>query len=144
MNPIALTPDAGLGQSVYTANRALGSGYVQQWNLAVQRELTSNLSFEVAHVGSHIVHVGIPDANLNQVPVAELPAESTPAGLAALKALQAKVANPFFGQIPASSALGGKTIAAAQLLKPYPRFQNIAFYRNNTGTTNFNAFEAKV
>ncbi len=144
VQPIPLTPDAGLGQSVYTANRNLGSGYVEQWNLAVQRELKQNLSFDIAYVGSHIVHVGIPDANLNQLPVSSLPAESTPAGLAALKALQAKVANPFFGQIPASSAIGGRTVAAAQLLKPFPRFQNVAYYRNNTGTTNFNAIEAKV
>ena len=144
VQPIALTPDAGLGQSVYTANRSLGSGYVQQWNLAVQRELTSNLSAEVAYVGSHIVHVGIPDSNINQLPVSSLPAESTPAGLAALKLLQAKVKNPYFGQIPASSTLGAPTVAAAQLLKPYPRFQNVAAYRNNTGTTNYNAFEAKV
>ncbi len=141
VKPIARTPDAGLGQSVYTANRNLGSGYVQQWNLALQRELTSNLSVEVAYVGSHIVHVGIPDANLNQLPVSALPVPSNTAGL---KALQAKVTNPYFGQIPTSSSLGQPTVAAAQLLKPYPRFQNIAFYRNNTGTTNFNAFEAKL
>lgn len=141
VKPIALTPDAGLGQSVYTADRALGSGYVQQWNLALERELTPNLSVDVAYVGSHIVHVGIPDANLNQLPVSALPGPSNTAGL---RALQAKVVNPYFGQIPASSALGQPTIAAAQLLKPYPRFQNIAFYRNNTGTTNFNAIEAKL
>jgi len=144
VQPIALSPDADLGQSVYTANRALGSGYVQQWNLAVQRELTPNLSFDIAYVGSHIVHVGIPDANLNQLPVSALPAESTAAGLKALQVLQTKIPNPYFGQIPASSTLGQRTVAAAQLLKPYPRFQNIAFYRNNTGTTNFNALEAKV
>ena len=144
VKPLALSPDASLGQSVYTANRGLGSGYVQQWNLAVQRELTPNLSLDVAYVGSHIVHVGIPDANLNQLPVESLPAESTPAGLKALQALQARVANPYFGQIPASSTLGGRTVAAAQLLKPFPRFQNIAFYRNNTGTTNYNAIEAKL
>ena len=29
VSPIALTPDAGLGQSVYSANRQLGSGYVR-------------------------------------------------------------------------------------------------------------------
>ena len=135
VSPIPLTPDAGLGQSVYAAQRALGSGYVQQWNLAVQREVSPNLSFEVAYVGSHIVHVGIPDQNLNQLTAAQL-AEGAP--------LLQKVTNPYYGQLPASSTIGTKTIAAAQLLKPYPRFQNVAYYRNNTGTTNYNALEVKV
>jgi hypothetical protein len=31
-----------------------------------------------------------------------------------------------------------------QPIKPYPRFQNIATYRNNSGTTNYNAAEARV
>lgn len=141
VSPIPLTANAGLGQSVYAANRGLGSGYVEQWNVAVQRALTNNLSIEVAYVGSHVVHVGIPDQNLNQIPVSDLPVPSNAAGL---KAIQAKVANPFYGQIPTSSTIGGKTVAAAQLLKPYPRFQNVAYYRNNTGTTNYNAIEAKV
>jgi hypothetical protein len=135
VSPIAYTPDAGLGQSVYTATRKAGSGYVQQWNLAVQRAISNNLSVEVAYVGSHIVHVGIPDSNLNQLTAAQLSQGA---------ALTAPVANPYYGILPASSPLGTKTIAAGQLLKPYPRFQNVSIYRNNTGTTNYNAFEAKV
>lgn len=137
--PIALTPDAGLGQSVYTAHRSAGSGYVQQWNIAVERQLTKDLSVDVAYVGSHIVHVGIPDSNLNQLTAAQLAQ-----GLMNPGSLTAQVANPFFGQVPGSSTIGGRTVAAAQLLKPYPRFQNVATYRNNSGTTNYNAIEAKV
>jgi hypothetical protein len=133
--PIPLTPDAGLGQSVYTAKRTAGSGYVEQWNLAVQRAITTNLSVEIGYVGSHIVHVGIPDANLNQLTADQL-ALGAP--------LLAKVPNPYYGQIPASSTIGGKTVTEAQLLKPYPRFQNIATYRNNSGTTNYNAGQVKV
>lgn len=137
--PIALNANAGLGQSVYTANRQAGSGYVQQWNLAVQRQVTNNLSVDVAYVGSHIVHVGIPDSNLNQLTAAQLAI-----GLTDPTALTGKVTNPYYGQIPISSPIGTKTIAAAQLLKPYPRFQNVATYRNNSGTTNYNALEVKV
>jgi hypothetical protein len=133
--PIPLTPDAGLGQSVYTANRTAGSGYVQQWNLAVQREITNNLSFEVAYVGSHIVHVGIPDSNLNQL---------TAAQLAQGASLLTPVPNPYYGRLPASSSIGGPTVSAAQLLKPYPRFLNVATYRNNSGGANYNAVQAKV
>jgi hypothetical protein len=54
------------------------------------------------------------------------------------------VNNPYFGQIPLSSSIGTKTVSQAQLLKPYPRFLNVATYRNNSGTTNYNAVEAKV
>jgi hypothetical protein len=133
--PIPLTLDAGLGQSVYTANRSSGSGYVQQWNLAMQREIAHNFSVEVAYVGSHIVHVGIPDSNLNQL---------TAAQLAQGPSLLTQVPNPFFGTLPASSSIGGKTISQAQLLKPFPRFLNVATYRNNTGSTSYNAVEAKV
>ncbi len=133
--PIPFTPDAGLGQSVYTAKKTAGSGYVQQWNLAVQRAITNNLSVEASYVGSRIIHVGIPDSNLNQLTASQL-AEGSP--------LLTKVANPYYGQLPISSSIGGKTVTEAQLLKPYPRFLNVATYRNNTGTTNYNAGEVQV
>jgi len=133
--PIPLTPDAGLGQGVFTVNRNLGSGYAQQWNLAVQREITHNLSFEVAYAGSHITHVGIPDVNINQLTVDQLAMGAS---------LQTKVPNPYFGEIPRSSSLGDPTIPAGQLLKPYPRFLTVAPYRNNIGSTVYHAFEAKL
>jgi Carboxypeptidase regulatory-like domain len=133
--PIPLTPDAGLGQGVFTVNRDLGSGYAQQWNLAVQRELTRNMSFEVAYVGSHITHVGIPDVNINQLTVDQLAIGSP---------LLQKVPNPFFGEIPRSSSLGDPTIAAGQLLKPFPEFLTVAPYRNNVGSTVYHGFEAKL
>ena len=135
VSAIPLTPTAGLGQSVYTADRQAGSGYVQQWNLAVQREITRNLSAEVGYVGSHIVHVGIPDANLNQLTAAQLSQ-----GASLLKT----TTNPYYGQIPISSSIGGKTITQAQLLKPYPEYLNVAIYRHNSGETNYNGAEVKL
>lgn len=133
--PLPITPDAGLGQGVFTVDRDLGSGYAQQWNFAVQRELTNNLVLEVAYAGSKITHVGIPDTNVNQL---------TASQLALGPVLLTRVANPFFGQIPRSSSLGDPTIPLAQLLKPFPRFTNVTFYRNNVGNTNYNAFQAKL
>jgi len=132
---LAISPDAGLGQGVFTVDRDLGSGYAQQWNFAVQRELTKNMVVEVAYAGSKITHVGIPDTNINQL---------TASQLALGPALLTRVANPFFGQIPRSSSLGDPTIPVAQLLKPFPRFTNVTFYRNNVGNTNYNALQAKL
>lgn len=46
--------------------------------------------------------------------------------------------------MPVSSSIGGKTVSTAQLLKPYPRFLNVATYRHNSGETNYNAGQVKV
>src|SRR4029453_7763542 len=67
VQPITPTPDAGLGQGVFSVPRDLGSGYAQQWNLAIQREFARDFVFEIAYAGSKITHVGIPDSNINQL-----------------------------------------------------------------------------
>ena len=35
-------------------------------------------------------------------------------------------------------------ITRAQLLKPFPQFTTVSFYRNNVGNTNYHAFQAKI
>jgi hypothetical protein len=90
---------------------------------------------EVAYVGSKATHLGDPDANINQL---------TPEQLAIGAPLLTKVPNPFFGTIPASSSIGQKTTTNAQLLKPFPEFTNVTFFRNNIGNSNYNAVQAKI
>ncbi|MBL8187770.1 MAG: TonB-dependent receptor, partial [Acidobacteria bacterium] len=135
VQPIPLSPDAGLGQGVFSVDRDLGSGYSQQWNLAIQRELSPNLVVEVAYAGSKITHVGIPDTNINQLTVEQLAQGNT---------LLQTVANPYFGQIPRSSSIGDPTIPRAQLLRPFPRFTTVSLYRNNVGNTSYHALQAKL
>jgi hypothetical protein len=133
--PLEPTPLAGLGQGVFSVDSTLGSGYVQQWNLSVQRELTTNTSVEVAYVGSKVTHVGIPDTNLNQ-----LTADQLVLGNALLQ----RVPNPYFGVIPRWSSLGDPTITVAQLLKPYPQYTTVSLYRNNVGNTSYRGLSAKL
>jgi hypothetical protein len=136
VQPLPPTPDAALGQGAFSVTRDLGSGYAQQWNLSIQREIARDTIVEIAYTGSKITHVGIPDTNINQLTTAQLSMGST---------LQTSVANPYFGVLPASTQLGAtQRIAQAQLLKPYPRFTNITLFRNNVGNTNYHAFQMKV
>jgi hypothetical protein len=97
----------------------LGSGYAQQWNFAIQHQLTNNLVAEIAYAGSKITHVGIPDTNINQL---------TAAQLALGPALLQRVPNPFFGPV--------RVVLAEHLVfrpmgnnpqKPYPDLTE--FYR---------------
>jgi hypothetical protein len=132
---IGETPLAGIGQGVFAVDRDLSSGYVQQWNGSMQQELSSHVVFELAYTGSKITRVGLPDTNLNQLTVDQL---------AQGAALQAHVANPYFGQIPRSSSLGDPTVPLAQLLKPYPQYTTVSLYRNNVGTTIYHGGFAKL
>ena len=113
--PIPLTPDAGLGQGVFSVDRDLGSGYVQQWNASVQRELTHQpvRRARVRRVEDHARRM--PDTNLNQLTVDQL---------ALGHALLQRVPNPYFGVIPRVSSLGDPTITVAQLLKPFPQYHD--------------------
>jgi outer membrane receptor protein involved in Fe transport len=133
--PIPADATAGLGQGVFSVDPSVPSGYVQQWNASVQRELTTNITLEVNYVGSHIIHVGVPDTNLNQLTVEQLAIGSP---------LLAKVPNPYFGLIPRSSSLGDPTITVAQLMKPFPNYTTVSLYRNNVGTTDYQGVEISL
>jgi hypothetical protein len=59
-------------------------------------------------------------------------------------ALLTRVSNPYFGQIPTSSSLGGATIAQQQLLRPFPRFTTVALFRDNVGNSTYEAAAVKL
>ncbi len=135
VQPMAPNPDSGLGQGVFGVDRHNGSGYSQQWNLALQKTLGRHWNLEAGYLGSKNTRLGIPDANLNQLPAP---------GLALGSALLGRVPNPYLGQIPASSSLGGATLARQQLLRPFPRFTTVALFRDNVGNSSYHALALKL
>ncbi|MEI9976262.1 MAG: hypothetical protein WDO73_31970 [Ignavibacteriota bacterium] len=101
----------------------------------MQKTFGRDLNFEAGYLGSKNTHLGLPESNLNQVPAADLAMGS---------ALTAKVANPYYGQIPTSSSLGQPTIAQQQLLRAFPRFTNVALFRDNVADSEYEAFQMKL
>ncbi len=131
----APNPNSGLGQGVFGVDRNVGSGYSQQWNFTVEKTFGRDLNFEIGYLGSKNTHLGLPESNLNQLPAADLALGS---------ALTVKVPNPYYGQIPASSSLGQQTIAQQQLLRAFPRFTNVALFRDNVADSEYEALQMKL
>ncbi|MDQ6664998.1 MAG: carboxypeptidase regulatory-like domain-containing protein, partial [Acidobacteriota bacterium] len=131
----APNPDSGLGQGVFGTQRGNGSGYSQQWNFTIQKTFGRNLNFEIGYVGSKNTRLGLPEANLNQLPSSDL---------AMGPVLLAKVANPYYGQLPATSSLDTPTIAGQQLLRAYPRFTTVALFRDNVGNSSYHSAQARL
>jgi hypothetical protein len=128
-------PDSGLGQGVFGVQRNQGSGYAQQWNLTLQKTIRANWSISLGYAGSKLTRLGVPDTNLNQLPVPLL-------GLGA--PLTQAVANPYYGQIPATSSLGAPYVARQQLLRRFPEFTTVALYRNNVGNSTYHSLQAHL
>ena len=134
--PIPLTPDAGLGQGVFSVDRDLGSGYVQQWNTSLQRELTSNISVEVAYVGFED-HARRSSRH-----------EPESADRRSARARARRCSSACRTRTSASSRARRRSairrFTVAQLLKPYPQYTTVSLYRNNVGTTIYHGFYTKL
>jgi hypothetical protein len=128
-------PDSGLGQGVFGVQRNQGSGYAQQWNLTLQKTVRANWGVSLGYAGSKLTRLGVPDTNLNQLPVPLLTMGTQ---------LTQPVANPYYGQIPATSSLGAPAVARQQLLRRFPEFTTVALYRNNVGNSTYHSLQAHL
>jgi hypothetical protein len=135
VSPVSPDANAGLGQGVFGTQRDNGSGYSQQWNLTAQRSVGRNWTVEAGYLGSKNTRLGVPDVNLNQLRAEDLAGGAT---------LLNRVPNPYFGEIPATSSIGGPTVSAHQLLRAYPRFTSVSLFRNNVGNSSYHAFQAHI
>ena len=112
-----LQTNLGQALAVYPVNRV--QPYSQRWTLDVQRTLFKDFLLDVGYVGNKAIHLGV-DRNINATPNQYL-STSPVRDQATINALSTQVPNPFFGINPVYT----KTIAVADLLRPYPEFGDI-------------------
>lgn len=122
-----------LGQNVGFYDRGNVVPYTGQWNFDVQRELPGSVLLDVAYVGSRGVKFPT-DRQLDQLP---------DSALALGDALRQQVNNPFYGQIQVGT-LAQKTVALAQLLRPFPQFTQVNSTAAGWSNSRYNALQVKV
>lgn len=108
--------------------------YTIQYNFAIQRELPGRVSLEVAYVGNRgrqLSRGGEGGFTLNQV---------NPQFLSLGSQLNQLVPNPFFGQ-RLGGVLANPQISRAQLLRPYPQFQNVFPLFSAGSNSDYNALQ---
>ena len=114
----------GIGEGVFIDYR---SPYMQQWNTNVQRELPGKILFEAAYIGSKGTRLLAGESGIT---LSQLPESFMSLGTQ----LQDQVPNPFF-RVPGTGEFGTRTtIAAGQLLRPFPQFGDINQYETTAGS----------
>jgi hypothetical protein len=129
-----LGPATALGQSIVFSDKGDVIPYSEQWNFNLQRELPARILFEIGYAGSHGLKLPQSLTGFNQVPASALELGN---------ALRDQVPNPFFGQIN-GGIVSTRTVSRAQLLRPYPQFDNMNAVNQTWATSNYHALELKV
>jgi len=130
VGPMAQVGDA---ISFLDLNRVLP--YNQQWQFSVQRELPFRIVVDVGYVGMHSLK-GVESFDLNEKPdfYRQFGAQENQ-----------RVANPFYGVFPETSALGqSSTITMNRLWVRYPQFTSVEISAANTQRAIYHSFQAKV
>lgn len=123
----------GLGQSINFAGLDDVTPYSEQWNLNVQRELPGAVLLEIGYAGSH--GLKLPGSvTLNQLP---------DSALALGNALRDQVPNPFYGQI-STGILSKSTVSRAQLLRPFPQFDNVTAFFQTWSDSIYHSLQIKA
>jgi hypothetical protein len=105
--------------------------YNQQWNLTVQRSITTNTLFELAYAGNKGTHLPL-SVNLDQLPNAD---ESQGSSLLQL------VTNPFYGHIT-TGPMSQPTVEAGLLETPFPAWNGVSASEAAAADSEYNALQA--
>ncbi len=124
------------------------NGYVQQWNLNIERELPAGFFVSAAYVGSKGTHLEQYSQQINQISDALLAQAagqvnpSLPNPRQNVTLVQ-PTPNPFFvdGQ---ALALTGPTTTVGQLLRPYPQYTSVQLAGQGSYDSIYHSFQLTV
>jgi hypothetical protein len=123
-----------IGQDAAANLRRYHSGYMQQWNFSIQKEMMKEAVLEVSYAGS--AGVGLPAGFATQQN--QLPDRYLSLGAS----LNDLVPNPFFGVVQ-SGALAQRTVQRAQLLRPYPQFTTLFNEGDAIGHSSYHSLQVQ-
>jgi hypothetical protein len=127
--------------------RNYSPGYVQQFNLDLQRELPFGIFVDAAYAGSRGVHLSNPNnVSINNIPDSFY-AQAEQQSLANQPvSITQPIANPFIG-ITSVSGLNptqNPTILAGQLDRPFPEYSGLSLVGDGCCGSNYNSFQLTV
>jgi hypothetical protein len=102
-------------------------GYIQQWNLSIERQISGGILLSAAYVGSKGTHLEQYSQQVNQISdalLSQAAAQFAAGGRSTVTLLQS-APNPFVGNGGEVLALGAPTTTKGQLLRPYPQYTSV-------------------
>src|SRR3984957_10869916 len=135
--------DAG-GNPFEAPYRNYSPGYVQQFNLDIQRELPWGIFVDAAYAGSRGVHLASSNnVSINNLPDSFYAQAQQQANAGQPVSIIQQVPNPFQGITTVSglNPTSNPTISAGQLDRPYPQYSGLSLVGDGCCGSNYNSFQ---
>ncbi len=139
---IAANGSPGLAPYFGTGHEGPKYGYVEQWNLDIQRQLPAGFFADVAYAGSHGVHLQQYQTNVNQIADSFVAQAAAQAATGATPTIGTLVPNPLAGST--NTTLSSPTIFAGQLDRPYPEYNGLNLNGYGCCGSTYNSLQASV
>lgn len=127
-------------------------GYLEQYNLDIQRELPGGFFADVAYAGAHGVHLEQFNTNVNQIPdsfIKQAASQYNPCTTSgcdpnAAVTIAQKVPGPYPFSQNLPGGLGPGVLLQGQLDRPYPQYSGLNFNGYGCCSSSYNALQATV
>ena len=123
-------------------------GYMQQYNLDVQRTLWGGWFVDVAYAankGTHLPAYNLEVGQLGDNYLAQAAVQAAAAnGLASAAAIAQPVANPFAKTSVAGSSMATAQTTVGQLLRPFPQYNGLQYAGAGAFASNYNSLHATL
>lgn len=139
---VAANGSPGLAPYYGYGNEGPKYGYVEQWNLDIQRQLPAGFFADVAYAGSHGVHLQQYQTNINQISDSFVTQAAGQAAGGATPTIGTLINNPLVGS--SNTTLSSATIFAGQLDRPYPEYNGLNLNGYGCCNSSYNSLQASV
>jgi hypothetical protein len=116
-------------------------GYVQQYNLDLQRELPAGIFVDIAYAGAKGVHLQQYSTNINQIPDSFVGQANDEYGAGQPVTIAQPMPNPMAGT-SSNATIGAATIPAGQLDRPYPQYTGLSLAGFGCCGSSYNSLQA--
>jgi hypothetical protein len=119
-------------------------GYMQQWNLDVQRTLWGGWFADVAYAANKGTHLPQYSQQVDQLGDNYLAQAATQSAAGHTVAIAQSVANPFASSSAPGSAMSSLTTTVGQLLRPFPQYAGVEYAGQGSFASNYQSLQATL
>lgn len=119
-------------------------GYMQQWNLDIQRTLWGGWFADMAYAGSKGTHLPQYSQQIDQLADSYFAQAAQQAAAGQTVTIAQQVPNPFASVASPGSPLSSPTTSAGQLLRHFPQYSGVQLAGQGSFSSSYNALQATL